>query len=555
MNLTARPSINKILALLIVVLFQVSGLNAQGDSTGVNSNPYSVVYNHLYYLQNDNYQPEQAALSLPKGTENAEKLALKLKQILDGKGLYLDLNRIPSDADYRDSVRNEAIYVLDKKEPQIYVEKLAGQWSYSRTTVQAIPSMHQKLYPFGTQFITYFSAPGWQIKILGIKLWKWLGLLIILAVASTFYFIVRFLSQLIITRFLKRRMELTVEVKKTLFRLSRIIGFILSIRFVLFFLPMFQIAPSINAKLISFLNVLSLFFLIIVFKFVIKLLFVYFEKLTTRTENTMDDQLLPVLYKLSLIILWAIGIIYIFDYLGVNITALIAGLSIGGLALALAAQDTVKNFFGSVMIFLDKPFQIGDLVEFDNIIGTIEEVGVRSTRIRTLANSLIYIPNAKLADSVINNLGIRVFRAFKTELGVTYDTAPESIENFVEGIREIIQQHPMTLKDKFEVHLNSFGASSLNVMFLCFFDTRIWSEELKARHEVMVAILKLADAIGVRFAFPTQTIHIEEVARAGTSNTPASQIGSEARSNREQSISGILEYFNSKGYDNNNAEN
>jgi len=531
-----------------LALFMLSlGINidAQGeiDTSLIRSNPYEVVYNHLYNLQTDSYNPEIAGLSFPPSTEDAAELAIQLKQILDGKGMYLDLNRIPTDPDYRDTTRNESIYMLDKRESRIYVEKLNGSWVYSRTTVNSIPEMYEQLFPFGTQFFSYFSAPSWQVKILGVKLWKWLGIVILLGLAYSFFVLVRIISRLFIGRFLRNKLELTEYLDKTMFSLSKVLAFLLAIRFVLYFLPMFQIEPKINAGLLTFLNVLSLFFVIIALKFVIKIVFVYFEKVTQMTESTMDDQLMPVLYKLSMIILWSLGIVYIMDYLGVNITALIAGLSIGGLALALAAQDTVKNFFGSVMIFLDKPFQIGDLIQFDGTIGSVEEVGVRSTRIRTPQNSLTYIPNAKLADSVINNMGLRIFRRFDTQLGVTYDTRPDMIEEFVEGIREIILSHPLTVKENFQVHLNSFADSSLNIFVLLFFDTQDYSVELKSRHEIIISMITLANGLGVRFAFPTQTLHIEELPNSGSSNTPEQQSHEAARGNRQQIMDEIKSYF------------
>ena len=197
------------------------------------------------------------------------------------------------------------------------------------------------------------------------------------------------------------------------------------------------------------------------------------------------------------------------------------------------------------MIFLDRPFQIGDLVEFNGVLGTIEEVGVRATRIRTPKNSLTYVPNAIIADTIINNLGMRVFRQFHTELGVTYDSSPESIEQFVEGLRSIIELHPYTKKDNYEVHLNSFAESSINIMMNMYFDTEMWSEELKYRHEIMIAIIKLAESMEIRFAFPTRTLHIEEMPQAG-SLTPTRKEASDLSSDKAQGLADIENYFSKK---------
>jgi MscS family membrane protein len=202
------------------------------------------------------------------------------------------------------------------------------------------------------------------------------------------------------------------------------------------------------------------------------------------------------------------GTLAILQSLNISILPLLTGLSIGGLAFALAAQDTIKNFFGSVMIFIDKPFQIGHWITTDGVDGTVEEVGLRSTRIRTFSNSLVTVPNGKLADATINNHGLRVYRRFYTTLSINYDTPPALIEVFIDGLKEIVNQHPDTNPDHNNIFFNDMGAHSLNIMFYIFFEVPDWSSELKAKHEILLEILKLGNALKVNFAFPTQTLHI-----------------------------------------------
>ena len=194
------------------------------------------------------------------------------------------------------------------------------------------------------------------------------------------------------------------------------------------------------------------------------------------------------------------------------------------------------------MIFLDRPFQIGDWIHFDEVDGVVEEVGIRSTRIRTFANSLVYVPNAHLANVTVDNMGLRQFRRYKTEIGITYDTPPEIIDLFVEGIKEIILMHPTTRKDYFEVSLNSFGSNSLNILMYMFFEATNWSDELKGRHEVMFAIIKLANQCGVRFAFPTQTIHIEDFP-GQKSLTPEAVTSVDYQNKAKASLKEIKQYF------------
>ena len=121
------------------------------------------------------------------------------------------------------------------------------------------------------------------------------------------------------------------------------------------------------------------------------------------------------------------------------------------------------------------------------------------------------MPNGKLADSTIDNHGLRKYRRFYTQIALTYDTPAELIEIFVEGLKEIVKKHPETRKDFFEIHFNEMADFSLNIMFYIFFKVPTWSEELRARHEVLIEVVKLAEKLGVNFAFPTQTLHVENL--------------------------------------------
>lgn len=163
------------------------------------------------------------------------------------------------------------------------------------------------------------------------------------------------------------------------------------------------------------------------------------------------------------------------------------------------------------MIFVDRPFQIGDWVIIGNIEGTVEDVGFRTTRIRTFYDSLVTVPNAKLTDTSIDNMGMRSYRRIKLMLGLTYSTSPEQMQAFVEGLRAIVAAHPDTRKDKYEIHFNNYGPYSLDVLFYVFVKVSNWSEELRARHELLLSALELAQRIGVEFAFPTSTLHVDSL--------------------------------------------
>jgi len=233
------------------------------------------------------------------------------------------------------------------------------------------------------------------------------------------------------------------------------------------------------------------------------------------TESKLDDQLVPLVRKTLKVITVIAGVLFILQNLDVNVASLLAGLGIGGVAVALAAKDTIANFFGSIMIFVDRPFQIGDWVVVEGAEGIVEEVGFRSTRIRTFYNSLITMPNAKFTETKIDNYGARTYRRTYVTLNLTYDTTPEQMQAFVEGIRAIVRANPFSRKDYYEIHMSGFGAHSLDVMVYIFFKVPNWSAELRERHNVYLEIMRLARDLGVQFAFPTQTLHVDSLAEPG----------------------------------------
>jgi MscS family membrane protein len=238
-------------------------------------------------------------------------------------------------------------------------------------------------------------------------------------------------------------------------------------------------------------------------------------KRAEETESKLDDQLVPMVRRLLKIIVMLAGGVFILQNLEIDVGSLLAGLGIGGLAFALAAKDTIANFFGSVMIFVDKPFQIGDWVRMGDVEGIVEEVGFRSTRVRTFYNSVITIPNAKFTESEIDNYGMRQYRRVFVTLNLTYDTTPEQMQAFVEGVRAILQTNSFTRKDYYEVHMSGFGAHSLDVMVYFFLKVDGWSSELREKHRLFLEIMRLAKSLRVNFAFPTQTLLIDYVHAPG----------------------------------------
>ena len=243
-----------------------------------------------------------------------------------------------------------------------------------------------------------------------------------------------------------------------------------------------------------------------------------------KTESRLDDQVVPLAGTILRAAVVLFGVLLVLGNLGVNVTSLVAGLGLGGLAIALAAQDSIRNLLGGVTIIADRPFQVGDVVVVGTVEGTVEHVGFRSSRVRTFYDSVVTVPNARIVDAHVDNMGLRQWRRYNTTLGLSYDTKPDQIQAFVEGIRALIRANPGTRKDYYMVEFHGFGAASLDILVYCFINASNWNDELRIRHVLNLDIKRLAEDLGMEFAFPTQTLHI-----ASLPGQPASLPAASAR--------------------------
>lgn len=500
------------LLLLLLLLIPFLGF-AQSETEAVDlSSPYHTIHTHLWFLESGvHYDAKKAMKVLPKETQKRQELAIQLKQIFDGKGLRVKLSQLPRDPNYRDSLAKENIYVLFPKElPEIYLEKVGNKWLYSEEAIENISKLHRQVYPLGTDILLRLIPNSDSYKLFGLKVWQYIGIVLLLFLAWILHLLVTRIFRRIIQRAVKTRFQKIIFDEELILRIARLASYILNIWLIIKILPVLQLEVDVAAAAIIGLKVLRTFFGILLgFKFV-EFLVLVVEKFTDKTENTLDNQILPILKQTSYIIVATIGIIAVLKLLNVNVTALIAGLSIGGLALALAAQETVKNLIGSLMIFIDKPFQIGDLVIAGEVTGTVEMVGFRSTRIRTPENSVTTVPNGSLANMVVNNLGMRIYRRYKTNLSLTYGTSPEQIKAFTEGVKAIIAATENVREEGNQVVFNNMGAYSLDVMLVVFFEIKTWDEELQLTEQILLKVLELAKELNISFAFPSTSIYMEK---------------------------------------------
>jgi MscS family membrane protein len=252
---------------------------------------------------------------------------------------------------------------------------------------------------------------------------------------------------------------------------------------------------------------------IAIFWFILRLvgiLDIYLKRWAAATESTIDDMLVHIVGKtLRLFIILIGAMIIIQNMTGLKIGPLLASLGIGGLAVALAAKDSIANFFGTLTILFDKPFQVGQRITIDKYDGTVESVGFRSTRIRTLTGHLVTIPNEKLVNSSVENIGERPYIRWLTNIGITYDTSPEKVEKTVQIIREILENHE-GMKEDFppRVFFNGFNDWSLNIMVIVWYHPPNYWDYQAWLQKTCLEIMHRFEAEGIDFAFPSRTIYL-----------------------------------------------
>lgn len=229
----------------------------------------------------------------------------------------------------------------------------------------------------------------------------------------------------------------------------------------------------------------------------------YLVPITEKSESDLDDQLLPIVRKGLRSVIWALGIIVGLNNAGFDVAALIAGLGIGGLALAMAAKDSVSNIFGGITIFVDKPFQVGDRVVFQGFDGTIIEVGLRVSRLQTLEGRIVTIPNSLFNANIVENVSREPSRKIVLNLGLTYDTAPAEIDKALNILKEIGDKRADTEEDVL-VSFNAWGDFALGLLFIYYI--KKGEDILQTQTEINLEILERFNGEGLEFAFPTQTI-------------------------------------------------
>lgn len=241
------------------------------------------------------------------------------------------------------------------------------------------------------------------------------------------------------------------------------------------------------------------------------------EERSKASGHPVDNKFIPLVKRSISMFIWMIGIVTAMHNVGVSVGALLGTLGIGGVAIALASQDTIKNIIGGITLFTDRPFRIGDRIIFDNVDGNVEDIGIRSTRIRTLDKRLLTIPNYKIVDAAIQNVSEEPKRRVLMKIGLTYDTTPEKMKealNILKSMPQIIKE--VDSKD-LAANFTDFGDSALIITYV-YYIKKSSPDIVGSQSKVNIEILTRFNQAGLNFAFPTQTIYVENDNKNNTEN-------------------------------------
>ena len=240
--------------------------------------------------------------------------------------------------------------------------------------------------------------------------------------------------------------------------------------------------------------------------------------LTAKFNPDLSKEMGNFILTILKILIGGIGLAAMLTVWGINVTALIASLGLGGLAFALAAKDTASNLFGSFALLADKSIRIGEWVKVGGVEGVVEDVGMRTTKIRSFQKTLITVPNQLVANQPIENFSRRGIRRIKMHIGLTYGTTSNQIVNIKNDIERMLRNHKgISQKDSLMVYFDSFGDSSLNIFIYTFTATANWAKYLEIREDIHIKIMKIVEDNGSGFAFPSQSIYVESLPTDRTS--------------------------------------
>jgi MscS family membrane protein len=510
------------LALLLTLWGQPSSTRADGESVdlGEADTPRRAIERFLGHIAAGRYAEAAEDLELHQSEQSDRlRLAKMLGAVIDRR-LSADpewLSHV-SDAptgDTKDGIAAEQdevgrIPASPIAEPvrlrRIYSrERGEYRWLFSHKTMQRVPSWYQRLDDVWLR--EHLPERLLRKGPKGFVLWEWLALPVVLTISGLFAWLLTLLLELLLRPLARRSAARWDDL--LLDRLRRPVRMLLAVVFWSLVMPYVLITGQAERLFANFARV----------GFLLGLFFSVWRCVDVGVQMVRESEwlkshpsamgVIPLGYRLAEITVATVAVVTTLQELGYPVTSLVAGLGIGGLAVALAAQKTVEHVFGGVMLSIDQPLRLGDLVRVEDVVGYVEQIGLRSTAIRTLDRSLVTFPNGKLADMKIECLQARDHMRLHSQIGITYDATASQIDTLRDAIHSFLSNHPKRWPGlPLRVHFVGFGESSLNLELMAWWDESDWDRFLELRHEVLLQVMRIIEQHGAKIAFPTHTVHL-----------------------------------------------
>jgi MscS family membrane protein len=547
---TTRHSLLVTFLALVMCALPVAVSHAQDATPAVTTTPLPLVedevngtcltpsqaYLQLLYWGKRNAR--KAALcfdtsKLDNPATEAPELARRMIDFLDAEVGEISRKEFPLAADYTNPDNGRPEFFASNA-PEFRMRRADdGRWLFTPESLVKIPK---------SSIVKNIAAylPSWfHSTFAGNEIWKYMGVFVLILLALILQRLVVFFIRTYLKRLVSKAKLSYLD--RAVERADRPIGGLVMASVFYLGVPKLTFSLGVaNAAAVATKALMAYSIVWLGYR-LIDVLALWMEAKADTTETKLDDQLVPLITKTLKVFVAVLGGIFVLQNLSVDVGSLLAGVGLGGLAFALAAKDTVANFFGSIMIFIDKPFQIGDWIVIGGVEGTVEEVGFRTTRVRTFYNSLVTVPNATITNTNVDNYGMREYRRYSTTLGLSYDTPVPKVQAFCESLRALISGMPGMRRDYYLVEFHSFGDSTLNIMLYCFMVCKDWNEELRIRTHLNLEIMRVAQEIGVSFAFPTQTLHVDTLASSGGHNPSHSGPG------KDDELAAVVDGFAKEG--------
>jgi MscS family membrane protein len=500
--------------------------------------PRGAVQGYLAACREQDYEKAARFLDLRRIQEDGPTLARQLRVVLS-RTLWIDVEGLSGDGEgrpndglpaYRDRV---GTIETERGKAEILIQRVPREdgvriWQFAGVTVAQVPALWDE---FGYGVLERFLPKiFFEFQLLEIALWQWIALLVLVLVAAIVSWLLT-VAIVWILRPLARRTDTPIDDAL----LEGAAGPIrLAVAVLIFRAGLLPLGLDLEA-----MNVISRLLSAIFIIAATWLLLRAIDVLSTRIEQRLLESgqgtataAVPPGRKAVKGIIFVLAFVAILDGFGFSVTALIAGLGVGGIAIALAAQKTIENLFGGITLYGDGPVRVGDFCRFGDKVGTVEEIGIRSTRVRTLDRTLVTIPNAEFSNLQLENFAKRDRMRLFAMIGVRYETTPDQLRYILVEVRKLLYAHERVTADPARIRFVGFGAYSLDLELFAYVNTSDWSEFLGIREDVYLRIMDIIESSGTGFAFPSQTLYL------GKDDAPpaerAEEVSQEVRSWRER---------------------